>query len=409
MVSNSKTSISIRDSREKLWNQDFQKWKDEHGHTNIKVRLFASETERDRLIHRLRDERRSHGETIEKLMQILETAGKMEFENHRHPPEDIIFSTSPSHELAASLASARAMIGEMQRQTVRWKQCGHANLLSSSSTETKEAGTIVKTLTKEIASHVASDAKRQIQVRVLRDEIATYKISMKELRDVVTKLQQESDNVDIERELWCRVMESNFREIATRKQLRDASCVEIELRERIARLKNLHEESFDSNTKQQGLLDAYLEVKQELVKAKCELNLEKKKSREHLTRVSQDNERDMKAVLRWLQQSKLEAKKKSQREEKILDRVKRAEQVADTVPKRIVAAEHRIRKILERDRSDTNRVKKELESMTKRLGQEQSRCKEMEIQYVVCEVISVIICSSFFFFPRKHSGMSRQK
>ena len=101
------------------------------------------------MIHRLRDERRSHGETIEKLMQILETAGKMEFENHRHPPEDIIFSTSPSHELAASLASARAMIGEMQRQTVRWKQCGHANLLSSSSTETKEAGTIVKTLTKE--------------------------------------------------------------------------------------------------------------------------------------------------------------------------------------------------------------------------------------------------------------------
>ena len=69
-----------------------------------------------------------------------------------------------------------------------------------------------------------------------------------------------------------------LREIATRKQLRDASCVEIELRERIARLKNLHEESFDSNTKQQGLLDAYLEVKQELVKAKCELNLEKKKS-----------------------------------------------------------------------------------------------------------------------------------
>ena len=90
----------------------------------------------------------------------------------------------------------------------------------------------MKTLTKEIASHVASDAKRRIQVRVLRDEIATYKIGLKELRDVVTKLQQESDNVDIERELWCRVMESNFREIATRKQLRDASCVEIELRER---------------------------------------------------------------------------------------------------------------------------------------------------------------------------------
>ena len=53
---------------------------------------FASETERDRLIHRLRDERRSHGETIEKLMQILETAGKMEFENHRHPIPKILSS-----------------------------------------------------------------------------------------------------------------------------------------------------------------------------------------------------------------------------------------------------------------------------------------------------------------------------
>ena len=109
--------------------------------------------------------------------------------------------------------------------------------------------------------------------------------------------------------------------------------------------------------------------------------LEKKKCREHLKRMNQDNERDMRAVLRWLQQSKLEAKEKSQREEKILDRVKRAEEVADTVPKRIVAAEHRIRKLLERDRSDLKRVREKLEITVKKLGQEQSRCKEMEIQY----------------------------
>ena len=133
----------------------------------------------------------------------------------------MIFSTAPSHELAASLASARATIGEMERQAVRWRQCGHVNLLSSS-TETKEAGTIVKTLTKEIASHVASDAKLRVQVRMLRDEIATHKIGFQELRDVVTKLQQEDDkSVDIDRDLWCRVVESTFREIATRKQLRD--------------------------------------------------------------------------------------------------------------------------------------------------------------------------------------------
>ena len=119
MISSSKTSMSIRDSREKVWNEHFEKWKEEHHHTNTKIRLFASETERDRLMHRLRDERRSHGETIEKLIQILETAGKVELENHRHPPEDVIFSTAPSHELAASLASARATIGEMERQAVR--------------------------------------------------------------------------------------------------------------------------------------------------------------------------------------------------------------------------------------------------------------------------------------------------
>ena len=119
MISSSKISMSIRDSREKVWNEHFEKWKEEHHHKNTKIRLFASETERDRLMHRLRDERRSHGETIEKLIQILETAGKVELENHRHPPEDVIFSTAPSHELAASLASARATIGEMERQAVR--------------------------------------------------------------------------------------------------------------------------------------------------------------------------------------------------------------------------------------------------------------------------------------------------
>ena len=279
--------------------------------------------------------------------------------------------------------SNRSIAYKTHNSQVRWRQCGHVNLLSSS-TETKEDGTIVKTLTKEIASHVASDAKLRVQVRMLRDEIATHKIAIQELRDVVTRLQQEDDkSVDIERELWCRVVESNFREIATRKQLRDASCVEIELREKIATLQNLDdEESFTSSSSpQQDLLNAYLEVNRELVKSNCELNLEKKKCREHLKRMNQDNERDMRAVLRWLQQSKLEAKEKSQREEKILDRVKRAEQVADTVPKRIVAAEHRIRKLLERDRSDLKRVREKLEITVKKLGQEQSRCKEMEIQY----------------------------
>ena len=399
MLLSAKTSITIRESRALEWEKQFLKWKEGQDRQNIQlIQLFASETERDHLIHRLRNERKSHVETIAKLMKILEEAGKLELDTSRQPPEDLIFITSPSDELAASLASARATIGEMERQAVRWRRCYTTSSSLSSSTESKESDVVVKTLTREIAEHVASSAKFRVKIRMLRDELGIKEIAMRELRDVVTKLKNKfssssvaaaaDDTLDIERELWCRVMESNFREAAMRKQLRDASCVEIELRERITRLERINDnddDSFESTSPtSQNLLNAYLETNRKLIELNCELNLEKvkraKESRDQLKHQSHDDESDMKAVLQWLKRSKLEAKKKQQLEEKILDRVKRAERVADTVPRRIVAAEHRIRKLLERDQNELKHVREELVSF----------------------ILNITISLSLFFFFSTH-------